>query len=703
VSRTVLTALAAALVLSALAPVRAQCSDPAVPQGGFAVAATTNVLVTHTDQYRTRADVRHPSAASGSCGWPLLIGVHGFPANKDGAIATQAAEFASQGYFVVTYDVRGQGSGVALNPGRGTTLMALAEWIDMFEMVEWAEANWPALVDRSRVGVFGISQGGAHSWAAAAYSGRVPPPNARRSAPFPVVHAVAPGVMVPSHTQAGTLQGTAFNETWATLAFQPPTPTVAIDPSFRNPLQSFLLADDPAGMRAWMLADTGRDFAPLLAQSTVPVFCRMAWLDETMGANDSIRALDGMPAATPRRLQLTTGLHGTPTNAYEELEHSLLRRQWFDRFLKGAREPVELGPPVLSAVIPGSPSAYLAGGNLWRHRADTSFPPPDATDVVWHLRSGAALAANAPSTAEPAEVVSHVVPAGYDALAWLADGSGQNLATVFARIPQSAHAYTTPPLAVDTEVAGIPRLQLEVTPQQQRFFLSARLECVTPTGLVQLLSIGHSGFRQQNGPAPARVEIELRATNALCLAGSRLRLTVSNHALNRPASVDVFDYMPQFSSYAVALEHSAARPSRLFVPVRPFVGIDCATSTTSLPVANAGPVTFSLRSSSGQAFGLYAVLASLSGQGPAFTLPGGAPLFLVPDPVTDLFAGAANSTALQGFLGTLDAAGSASATLDLRALGAQLAPLRGLHLHLAPVALWGNRIEAGAPRMLRFD
>ena len=212
--------LAHPLVVAAFAPgLATQCSDPPTPIGGFSVTAATDLLVTYTDVYRTRTDVRYPSAAPSTCGWPLLVAVHGFLGSKSGPIATVAADYASRGYFVVSYDVRGQGSAMGLNPGRGTTLMALSEWIDMFEIMEWAAATYPGLVDLNRIGVFGISQGGAHSWAAAAWSGRTPPPNTRRTRSFPVVRAVAPSVMVPSHSDAATLDGTAFVDSWAVLAF----------------------------------------------------------------------------------------------------------------------------------------------------------------------------------------------------------------------------------------------------------------------------------------------------------------------------------------------------------------------------------------------------------------------------------------------------------------------------------------------------
>ena len=49
----------------------AQCSDPAVPQGGFALTRVLDQAVTYGDTARTLMDVRYPSAKPRSCGFPV--------------------------------------------------------------------------------------------------------------------------------------------------------------------------------------------------------------------------------------------------------------------------------------------------------------------------------------------------------------------------------------------------------------------------------------------------------------------------------------------------------------------------------------------------------------------------------------------------------------------------------------------------------
>ena len=696
-------ALARLLTVLALPAVAAaQCTDPPRPAGGFPLRITTDQLVTFTDSYRTRADVRQPSTPPGPCGWPLLVAVHGFPGDKSGPIAQQAADFAARGYCVVTYDVRGQGSGVALNPGRGTTLMALAEWIDLFEIVEWSAATFPGQVDLGRVGVFGISQGGAHAWAAAAWSGRTPPPNPRRSAPFPVVRAVAPGVMVPSHTDAGTLDGTAFVDSWAGLAFLTGAPTVALDPAFQATLRSYLLADDPAGMRAWMRADPGRDFQSLLPTSTTAVLVTMAWLDETMNANTSLQALAGMNAAAGRRAFLTTGNHGTPSNAYEGARTDAVRRAWFERFLQHGAEPTELGPPVTSACLPATRAEYLTSTTLWRHRADEQFPPTTVVQSPYYLRQGGALSTTAPSTNESPDAIQHTVPPGYDLTAWRADGAGQNVALALARLPLSRFQYTTPPFATATELAGIPRLQLEVTPLQPRFLLAARLEVVPPTGTPQVLAVGGLGVQQTGSPVPTTVTIELGATACVVPAGARLRLSVQNHYLVMSAAAEAFRYMPCFTSSRVEIEHRPGAASRLDLPLRSEPGLDVTTAATQIALAAPAPIVFTVRSSPLRAGGIYWLLGSLLGQGPPLLWPGGERLYLQSDALTASLLGASGNPLLPGFVGVLDANGAGTATLQLGPLAPLPADLLGWRVHLAPLAVHAGAVLTGAPLELEF-
>ena len=672
----------------------AQCSDPTAPASGFAITTTTNQLLTYTDGYRTRADVYRPTTAPGPCGWPLLIAVHGLPSNKQAA-AARAADFAQRGYLVVAYDVRGQGSGVALNPGKGSGIMSLQEWIDMFEVIEWARSTYPNLVDNQRVGVFGVSQGGAHAWAAAAWSGRQPPPNPRRSTAFPTVSAVAATAMPPSHPDAATLKGAGFKAIWARYAYAPTGPMLAVDPAVKLTWRTFLANDDPEGNYLWLKSDPGRDFSAELQQSAVPTLVTMSWRDNGVGADPALAALQSMPASTPKRLYVTTGQHDTPPNDYEFDQQLRMRERWFARFLKADPEPIEDGPLVRSAALPADAATYTDPTSLWRHRADDSLPPQVSSTRRLFLRAGGALSAQAPTTSEAPQRIAHQVPPGYTALQWGQSGGGTAVAPTLNVTPLSEHVYTSAPFAETFEIAGLPTLELALTPMNPRFFVAARLDLIPPSGGAFTVGRGAAGERQSGGPSPTTLSIGLDLLDVVVPAGARLQLRVRNHYIVNTPQGEYFHSMPYLSGYDVDVEHSPGALSFVDLPLRNAVELDLTTSATALSVSAPAPVDVALRSAPTWASSVYFVAMSLSGQGPALPLPGGDLLWLRPDGLTTAALGP--NPLLPGFIGVLDADGAASASMQLLPIAPLPAGLVGTNLHLAPMAFQGADLHAGAP------
>ena len=699
---TTVRTIALTIVLACIrlgAQCSAQCSDPAAPASGFATTTTVNQLLTYTDGYRTRADVYRPTSSPGPCGWPLLIAVHGLPANKQAA-AARAEDFAQRGYLVVAYDVRGQGSGIALNPGKGSGIMSLQEWIDMFEVIEWARATYPNLVDDQRVGVFGVSQGGAHAWAAAAWSGRQPPPNPRRSTPFPTVNAVAATAMPPSHPDATTLNGDAFKAVWARYAYAPPGPMLAVDPAVKQVWSTFLAQDDPEGNYLWLQNDPGREFTEELQQSVVPTLVTMSWRDSGVGADPALEALQSMPASTPKRLYVTTGQHDTPPNDYEFDQQLKMRERWFARFLKGDPEPIEDGPLIRSAALPTDAATYTDPASLWRHRADDALPPPSSSISRLFLRAGGVLSPQAPATGEAPQRVSHRIPAGYTALQWSLSGGGTAVAPTLNVTPLSEHVYTSEPFAETLEIAGLPTLELALTPLDPRFFVAARLDLIPPSGGAFTVGRGAAGERQPGAASPTTLSISLDLLDVVVPAGSRLQLRVRNHYIVNTPQGEFFHTMPYLSDYDVDLEHSPGSLSFVDLPLRENVELDLSTAATELSVSAPAPVTFELRSAPAWASSIYFVLMSLSGQGPGLPLPGGDLLWLQPDALT--MEALLPSPLLSGFISALDADGAASASMQLLSLAPLPADFVGSNLHLAPLALLGSDLHAGAPLTLEF-
>jgi pimeloyl-ACP methyl ester carboxylesterase len=240
--------------------------EPPVPTGGFSISQVFNTQVTFTDGYSTLTDFRYPSVAPiPSCGWPLITLVHGGGLDKS-ALNNLAIKLAAQGYAIITYDFRGSGPSYALNDPLvyATTMDFLRERIDAFEIMEFAEATWPQLVDETRLGLSGGSLGGIMSWSVAAHSGQLPPPNPWRTAPFPVVSAIVPEAYVPDLSQVKMPQGKTVSEEFMVALFNGRAPFLAADTALQ---QGLVLNEDWQTLHS-VLYPPQLDVLPLLAQSS---------------------------------------------------------------------------------------------------------------------------------------------------------------------------------------------------------------------------------------------------------------------------------------------------------------------------------------------------------------------------------------------------------------------------------------------------
>ncbi|HIE72355.1 MAG TPA: alpha/beta fold hydrolase, partial [Planctomycetes bacterium] len=186
----VFVALASTLAVS----VSAQCVRPTPPPGGLPVTHTLSVPVVYSDGYSSNASLLLPDGPAPSCGWPLVVYVHWLGGTRFEELPLQLL-IAGQGYAVWSYDVRGQGETVLANAGHpngGSTLWGPIERHDLAEQVDYVanELTWQGIIDPTRLGVIGSSQGGGHAWAAAALSGELLTTPGRTSMTFPIVRCV---------------------------------------------------------------------------------------------------------------------------------------------------------------------------------------------------------------------------------------------------------------------------------------------------------------------------------------------------------------------------------------------------------------------------------------------------------------------------------------------------------------------------------
>ena len=277
-------ALALAWTLLA-APVAAQCLDPAAPFGGFELVTESHRLITFSDGAQTYADIRYPQASPGTCGWPVMVLVHGLRRSKSSARVTSTATRLSRlGYLTLCYDLRGHGAFTELNPPAfGAQLSGEAERLDFVEVIDFLRTSYGTgpspRADLGRLGVFGLSLGGVQSWMAAAWSGKpIPQPNQRGLVgDFPVVHA-ALAYLAPSWQPKLLAPDDKALRTLAISVLYGGGP-VHYDPIKEAHWKSLIESEDFAGLNAEFDTDPFRADLEQLADSTVPVLAVGSWND----------------------------------------------------------------------------------------------------------------------------------------------------------------------------------------------------------------------------------------------------------------------------------------------------------------------------------------------------------------------------------------------------------------------------------------
>jgi hypothetical protein len=693
--------LAALLLATRLA---AQCTDPAMPPGGFPITEILGRQYTFADGAITMADIRYPTTAPGSCGWPEIWVMH-FMTGDRSAMSWNGRELAARGYFTVVYDVRGHGDSRLLNPRSvGMKFVGDTERLDLCEMVQLVEAQFPALADRQRRGITGTSLGAIHSWAAAAWSGKPMPANARGITRFPDFRAACPMIWSPGETADMIPGDKAFAPDFIRIFFfyGGVYQTIGIEPVFEAAAQGHILNENFAAAAAMFRNDPFRQDLAQLATSTTAVCPLVSFQDSWVTGDQSILALQSMPATTSKRILLGPPGHGDPNNDRQQFHQFDLQHRWFARHLKGENNRVDQEPVWGSVVFPESQARLGDTRSLLWNRLSDTWPPPSSPQR-WYLRQGSALTPAPPTGVEPAEVVRHQPPAGLTITGWIVLTQVGAHATM-ATMPFSTIPYDTAPLSADLELAGAPRVRLEVTPDTGDYQVHCALLAVDAAGVEVFLTQGFALMR--GGPAvPVALDIDLHHTHARLSAGQRLRLRVENLTLRRTAAPPPFDLSlrtaPYFNVANVAVEHSAARPSWLEVPALPVVAPTLTAVTPVVYVAAPVDVEYELEAPAALAGSIYVLLFSHSGVAPGFVVsPGPAGhVRLNFDLVTQSLLGAFNTPLLPAGVGILGPQGIASPRprLRLTQVPGVLPGLRGQQVDALALVFTASDILASSP------
>ncbi len=243
---------------------------------------------------------------------------------------------------------------------------------------------------------------------AAVQSGRSLTVPGRGTMQFPVIDAVAGAEFVTEPLRHRIRGGTLFSSYFIDIAtLDPTTLPFAVDSTFSSTVASYFANQDPAGLETWMRNDPGRMVEDDLPQVTVPILFNQAWHDAICGPGPILDAIGQIPATTPVRVMLSTLGHSVPANDYElELERELTIR-WFDRFLWGEQNGVDLEAPFVVANMPLDPVEFVDASHPWEHVFESTWPSAQTSSLRLYGHDDGTLEESEPAVAgSPSHVLT---------------------------------------------------------------------------------------------------------------------------------------------------------------------------------------------------------------------------------------------------------------------------------------------------------
>lgn len=326
----------------------------------------------------------------------------------------------------------------------------------------------------------------------------------------------------------------------------------------------------------------------------VPIFHYSGWYDRyphsAVKQFNGIRKLGGPHAHNSQKLLIGPWTHGAGevTNRVvgdldfgpeAAIDYNALRLRWFDYHLKGIDNGIMKEPPV---------RLFIMGANTWRD--ERAFPLARAVPTEFFFHQGASgsidsLNDGRLSRERPGEEQPDTFR--YDPMKPVSSiGADLFIEPMGARDDRPADrlslTYTTAPLDEDTEVTGLPKVELMASSSAVDTDWVVALTDVYPDGYSQILRQNILRARYRDGDekpvllTPGKIypfTIEMYPVSNLFKKGHRIRLTVTSSSFPKwYPNGNTGKELDQDRPGVVATNtvyHDAQRPSRVVLPIVP--------------------------------------------------------------------------------------------------------------------------------------
>ncbi|WP_198962656.1 alpha/beta fold hydrolase [Mangrovitalea sediminis] len=550
--RAHLLGLVAMITFSVAQPtLAATTSSPLFPALSFVAGLLNQPVFPSSDAYTIRKDLRITAAdgvqlagnvfiPNGNGGpYPAVIFINSWGLNQYEYL-TEAAQFASQGYVVLSYTTRGFGQSGGLIDTAGPKDIS-----DLSTAIDWLIANTPT--DPDRIGAAGISYGSGISLIGAAKD--------------PRIHAVA------ALSSWGSLKQSLYGEqtprmVWGDLLVVASQLLGHPDPIIAQYYAQLLSNDDTPDIDSWAAERSPISYVNRLNANGTAVYLSKNWGDNLFQPNsilDMYRQLTG-----PKHIDLQPGTHasteifgmlgGGDTHIWNDVH------RWFDSHLKGMTTAIDTAPPV-QMKVPFTNNGY---------EGFSAFPVPQAHTDQWYLHPRGLFHPGYLKDTPWQDwfPVTNSIHAGMDTVASTGIPLGSqifeevNLPTV-ASMPliDPSHGiwFETNTLSDGLKIRGTPSVTLQVTPQSTKAQLVAYLYDMNALGIGTLITHAPVTLLNQQPGKATTVTLPLVTTAYNLPAGDHLVLAIDTQ--------DLLYKQPTSDAYKVDFPFTNSRQSVLKVPV----------------------------------------------------------------------------------------------------------------------------------------